>query len=772
MNRLTTFLGRFCVLAALIAAPWANVGADAKNFRILLYLTLASGIFAFVSLWTTPRRERRTNSYFGTLATAIPLALGLGLAVAQFLPLSDATLARVSPRVLELKAELLPPDFDEASDVPTLDAFADSEFQAPAPLDETKEAALREALSDPFSFDAEAPLDLQSATAVDAAVERAFLPADAPARNAWGRSISVYPLATRETTLIFGTALIFFLSAAFLFNSSASRRFLWSAVALNGLAVALFCLAGRANPAIFENEAVVDWLTEKRFTPFERLFVDDAGASTLETDENSLPLKGRYGMYVNKNAAGGYLVLCFAAALGPVVLAFLKTARVLDKERAGRNRERAEAERWSDVYQPRRGAFWKEKLGDFFDLFDRRFVVWSCVAGLILGAIFASLSRGASVAAFVGLLGTLIVLAFRKEGRRYWPAAVALGAVALTFVVWTGLAQRVDARMATLVEEDVETGETAVKSDSRWENWRAAAQTSRDYPWFGSGLGTYYIANYRNDEVLKFGKLFYYAENSFVQTRLEMGRVGVLLYVLTYVALFGCVGRLLVGKRSRETLAVGCVGICLIIGQFLASTGDFGIYLPANLFLFAALCGSCVARKNVRKWEKLEAALASASTRPQAVREERRATRRERGGAAVASALLLGVLLGAPWALRENADAVERTRLLDAQNEIKSSIAKVESPERPQDETFFFALPASATVDATLDDLRAFLERRDDSYKARAAAAYLEQARFRIEQFETLREAEEEATDEELWAQTAPEYWEASLRHYRRLGFD
>ncbi len=91
MNRLTTFLGRFCVLAALIAAPWANVGVDARNFRVLLYLALASGIFAFVSLWTTPRRERRTNSYWGTLATAIPLALGLALGVAQVLPLSDAT---------------------------------------------------------------------------------------------------------------------------------------------------------------------------------------------------------------------------------------------------------------------------------------------------------------------------------------------------------------------------------------------------------------------------------------------------------------------------------------------------------------------------------------------------------------------------------------------------------------------------------------------------------------------------------------------------------
>ncbi|MBR4103211.1 MAG: hypothetical protein IKK39_03990, partial [Thermoguttaceae bacterium] len=93
MNRLTTFLGRFCVLAALIAAPWANAGADARNFRILLYLALASGICAFIALWTTPRRERRTNSYFGTLATAIPLTLGLALAVVQLLPLSDETLA-------------------------------------------------------------------------------------------------------------------------------------------------------------------------------------------------------------------------------------------------------------------------------------------------------------------------------------------------------------------------------------------------------------------------------------------------------------------------------------------------------------------------------------------------------------------------------------------------------------------------------------------------------------------------------------------------------
>ena len=771
MNRLTTFLGRFCVLAALIAAPWANAGVDARNFRILLYLTLAGGIFTFVSLWTTPRRERRTNSYFGTLATAVPLALGLGLAVAQICPLSEETLERVSPRVLELKAELTPPDFDDVPETPPLDAFADPEFRAPDMLDEAEETALRESLSEPFPFDPEAPLDLQSATAVDAAVERAFLPADAPARTAWGRTISVYPLATRQALLNFGAALIIFLSAAILFNTNASRRFLWSAVALNGLAVALFCLAGRANPAIFENEAVADWLGEKRFTPFERLFVDVESVRPAEANKEIVATEARYGMYVCKNAAAGYLVLCLSAALGLAASAFLKTARVLDKERAERKRERAEEERWSDVYQIRRDAFWKRALGDFFDLFDRRFVAWSCVAGLIFGAIFASLSRGASVAAFVGFVGALSVLAARKEGRRYWPALAAMGAVGLALVVWTGLAQRVDARMATLVEEDVETGETAVESDSRWENWRAAAETSREYPWFGSGLGTYSIANYYNDEALKFGGLFYYAENSFVQTRLEMGNVGVLLYVLTYVALLISVGRLLVGKRSRETLAIGCGGICLILGQFIASTGDFGIYFSANLFLFAALCGSCVARKNVRKWEKLETARAKAETRSQAVRDERRATRRELVGAAATSALLLGAALGGRWALSENADAVERTRLLERRDEIKRSIKNFDLAARGKGDEFC-ALPSSGTLDVLIDETRLFVERRDDSYEVRAALAYLELARFRIVQFEIGREAEPTATDQELWARTAPENLEAGLRHYRRLGLN
>lgn len=772
MNRLTTFLGRFCVLAALIASPWANVGVDARNFRVFLYLALASGVFALVSLWTTPRRERRTNSYFGTLATAIPLTLGLALAVAQILPTSAETLARLSPRVLELKAELLPPDFDEAPDAPALDAFADPEFRAPAWLDEAKEAALREALSEPFPFDAEAPLDLQSATAVDAAVERAFLPADAPARNAWGRTLSVYPLATRQMILVFGTALIIFFSAAILFNTTASRRFLWSAVALNGLAVALFCLAGRANPAIFENEAVADWLGEKRFTPLERLFVDVESVRPAEANKEIVATKARYGMYVCKNAAAGYLVLCLATALGLAVSAFLKTARLLEKERAERKRERAEEERWSDVYEIRRDAFWKRTLGDFFDLFDRRFVAWSCVAGVIFGAIFASLSRGASVAAFVGFVGALIVLAIRKEGRRYWPAVAAVGAVGLALVVWTGLAQRVDARMATLVEEDFETGETAVEGDPRWDNWRAAAETSREYPWLGSGLGTYSIANYANDEALQRGALFYYAENSFVQTRLEMGNVGVLLYVLTYVALLISVGRALVGKRSRETLAVGCGGLCLILGQFVASMGDFGIYFSANLFLFAALCGSCVARKNVRQWEKWEAARAKAETRARAVREEGRAARREAIGAAATSALLLVVLLGGRWALSENADAVERTRLLDGRDEIKRLVKNVDSATLSNDKDLFFALPSSGTLDVLIDETRSFVDRRDDSYEVRAALAYLELTRFRVVRFEALREAEPTATDQELWARTAPEYWEAALRHYRRLGFD
>ncbi|MBR4834210.1 MAG: O-antigen ligase family protein, partial [Thermoguttaceae bacterium] len=639
----------------------------------------------------------------------------------------------VSPRVLELKAELLPPD---AADVPPLEAFADPAFRAPDLLAPERETALRETLGEPIPFDEAAPFDLQSAAAVDAAVEEAFLPDDAPARNAWGRTISVYPLRTRSELLHFGAAAVFFLAAAVLFNSSGSRRFLWRTVAMNGLTVALFCLAGRANPDIFKNELVAALRPE------------------------NVEVGRGYGMFVNKNNAAGYLVLCLAAAIGPVVSAFLRTARSLEKERAERKRERAaEKKRGRDAYETRREAAWKRILGDLFDLFDRRFVSWACVAGMIFAAILASLSRGGAVASLVALTAVLAVLAVRKEGRLYWPAVAATAAVALGLVAWTGLAQRVDARMATLVEEDAETGETAVESDARWANWEGAALTRRDYPWFGSGLGTYYLANYRNDEALRFGGLFYYAENSWIQTRLETGRVGAFLFVATYLSLLFFVGRLLVGRRSLDTLAVGCVGLCLIIGQFLASMGDFGIYLPSNLLLFAALGGSCVARKDARRWEKLEAAQANASNsaaRERAVREIRRSTRREFFGATALSALLLAGLLGGRWALAENADAVERDRLLT-----EATIPDVEIPRLSVE-----------SLAERIAALRSFVERRDDSYEVRAKIAYLELLKFRTRYMEPLRDAEPTLTDEILWERTHPIYWAAELRRYRRAGLE
>lgn len=733
MNKWTTFLGRGCALAALVVAPWANAGADPKSFRVLLILTLASGILAFVSLWTTPRRVRRTNVYVGTLATALPLALGIALVALQLVPLSEETLARVSPRILELKAELLPPD---GFDAPPLDAFADPEFRAPEPLSPEREAALRETLSEPVPFDAETPFDLQSATAVDAAVEKAFLPEDSSARNAWGRTISVYPFATLEAFLPFGAAALLFLSSAILFDTRGSRSALWRTVAANGLAVALFCLVGRVNPDIYRNETLLAWLGDERFNRF-----------------------GRYGMFVNKNNAAGYLVLCLAAAFGPAVSAFLHTAASLDKERAVRKRDEVEQERWSDAYEMRREPIWTRILGDFFDIFDRRFVSWTLVVGVIYASILASLSRGGAIAATVAAATVLGVLVVRKEGRRYWPAVAATAAIASAFVAWSGMTQKIDSRMSTLVEADSETGKNGVESDLRWGNWRGAAETWRDYPWFGSGLGTYHLANYRNDEALKRGGLFYYAENSWIQTRLEMGRVGSFLFVATYLTLLFFIGRSLVGRRSRETLAVGCVGICLVIGQFLASMGDFGIYLPSNILLFAALCGSCVARKDRRHWEKMEAAQAdsaSAETRERAVREIRRATRREFIGALIASALLLAGLLGGRAALAENADAIERERLL--------AEATFWDDELPY--------VSAGTLEARLAALRSFIERRDDCYDVRVACARLELALFRARCMEVLRAEETTATDEELWAQARPEYWTASLRHYRRLGFE
>lgn len=728
IDKLLKLLGQFCVLCLIVAGPWRNGGYEPAVLRWFLYLIFGSGVLALATLWTTPSRERQKFSYFPTIIISIPPFLGLVLACLQICPFSEKTLEILSPHTLELKRVLLPKNLNVSlAQLSTLD----SDETLRKTLQDSEEFVLaRDFLAKTFPWNDSDYFDLERAMIVDQALENEYLSLEGRSQNStWGNCISVYPLATKKNMPLFWGALILLFSVSILFNTPESRKLLFKTIVFTGLLFALLCIAMISNP-----KAV--------------------STGFLENIWDKYFIYGQFGTYVNKNAAGGYLVLAFATCLFLVVREFLQSVFWVNKERKERQEEECTASR-ENIYDVKTEARWKVALGDLFDLFNRKLTIGLTAAVVLISTIFMSMSRGAAVSASVATVLCCALLMGKKDVWRYWHVIVAAIMLSIGVISAYNMNEKVDKRMSTLVKEN-EEGETAFESDSRWNNWRGALDSSKDYRWLGSGLGTYFLSNSSNDVALKNCYLFYYAENVFVQTFLEMGRIGLCLIIIEYLLLFIVLGRFILGRHSNDAFSISVAAVTLITGQVLAACGDFGNYLPANLFLFVILCGCVLGRQNKKLWEDLSSSLAKTRTSSEAAKKMELLKLKGRIGLVVTSICLIGSLSASVWMFKENSASITRWKLHE------------ESQLSPEE----CAYMTSGSLNGIVKDFEEYLAVRDDSYEVRSDLALVRTLQYQLSVLKALKTTRPESNEIDLWPNTAPDLLLDALAKYQAIGFD
>ncbi len=700
-------VGRICVLGILFLGSWRNGAFEPSYLRWLLYLVVGAAVSAILSLWFSPHRFRKQNNYWPGLIVSIPLTLALGLGLFQITPLSRELMENLSPYVLQLKDICLPSQEEWISNQQGVDIPSTNDS---APMGEDSGILEHARL-----------LDDELSENLSSAHPRAAV-------QDWGETISIYPMATRQNLPTFWAAFLLFSSVVILFNTAKARAFLLSMVTIQGVVFALICIALRSNPDLIDIKALNLWWLENNVATF--------------------------GTYVNKNAAAGYLVLCLGASLYFVAFEVALAAKRERDERQNRRVEEELAHATAGVYEFSRDANWKRWLGDFFNIFGKKLGLSLAVSGLLFASICASLSRGATIAAFVVIAFVILgILLIHKEVRRLWfiPAAILL--VALGTLVAVSKHEDVDERMSTLVEVD-ESGKTAIESDLRWDNWKSAFKTSSSYPWFGSGLGTYSLANYTNDQMTKEGKLFYFAENTFVQTLLEMGRLGLILLLTAYLLLAWLIARNLRGRHSNATRAFASSGIAVLVGQMISSLSDFGIYLPANLLLFSMLCGVFVARQGKSESVKLRKSGGSQEVIHKLLEREKKVERNERIGLVVISLQVVLLVCGSRWFFKENADYITRRDLMRTASFSDEQIAYMK-PE---------------SLDSIIEDFQTFISGRDDCFEIRMRLANLQLARFRLGYKALLMNEEPSGDENELWNRTQPDLYLRTFLDYQSCG--
>ncbi|MDO4587769.1 MAG: O-antigen ligase family protein [Planctomycetia bacterium] len=495
------FLGRTTLLITLLLAPWLKGGLEYSNQVYLYYGILASCSFAILCLFA----ERRHSTFFQSSwlfeVSMIPLLLGILFGFFQLLPLPATVLQAISPHKIELCHELV-------SSGESLDTKWEKNVLTQSEIDKIPQ---------------------------------------------WSNQISVCSSETREQLALLILAVSAFLIAGILFDTEDSRRWFWIFLVGNGLLLALFCIATRANDAISFYSAESDY----------------------------------FGPFFNKNNGAGYLCLCFGAAFS-----FLTESCLIHKNRVSLQNHSYKRSNPHFVKKLNVLLINLEKISRLTEkmvqlIKQSFFPLLTC--GIIFAAILASLSRGSSLAVIFGFLFGLVILIYKKNVRYGYLVSVLL-LIILGFLFCAGLNDSIRKRIATLLLSDVNSN--ALMIDGRWKLWDGTIQTIKDFQSCGAGLGTYYLANRKNDPFLHFGSIGYNAENQWLETIVNAGYFGLFLAVWEFLLILITAFLLIKRTKKDSIFALGTGIIVLLISQAISGTFDFGLYLPANILLFAVLCGS------------------------------------------------------------------------------------------------------------------------------------------------------------------------------------
>jgi len=254
------------------------------------------------------------------------------------------------------------------------------------------------------------------------------------------------------------------------------------------------------------------------------------------------------GTFLNPNYFAGYLLMVIPLSVGYLF-----------------SRESLERVRYSG---------WRHRLSS---IDGKTLFLGFCIIVMILALLFSASRMGISS---LLLSFTLLALLFRSPSRRerFSRTSILILGLALLWAAWIGL-DAVISRFFTSSED----------FKGRWVFWVNTFQIFRDFPIFGSGLGTFtwIFPMYRSDHLIGMAT---HAENDYLQLASEVGLVGVvllliLLVFLSYKTVFGI--RLLSHREPERYIGIG--SLVGILALMLHSVVERNIQVPSNAFLYTIL---------------------------------------------------------------------------------------------------------------------------------------------------------------------------------------
>jgi O-antigen ligase len=201
---------------------------------------------------------------------------------------------------------------------------------------------------------------------------------------------------------------------------------------------------------------------------------------------------------------------------------------------------------------------------------------------MLLGVIFSQ-SRMGILSVVTSLLVMTALLIWGGGGKGVFKLISIILIIGTLGGMWLGIEPLIK-RFSLLPEE-------ITPEISRVVLWEDTIQLVRDFPLWGSGLGTYrYI--FPKYKSTKIQATYYHAHNDYLELLAETGMIG-------FLTVMGLVGYLLVQvtikwRRRKNPYVKGMVlgGIGSLVAQLFHSLADFNMHIPANVLLVSVIIGT------------------------------------------------------------------------------------------------------------------------------------------------------------------------------------
>jgi O-antigen ligase len=254
---------------------------------------------------------------------------------------------------------------------------------------------------------------------------------------------------------------------------------------------------------------------------------------------------------------------------------------------------------------------WRERLYNWMSLLLSGKAMLRIALVIMVVGLVASRSRMGNTAFFASLLivGTLTII-FMNFGSYSNAKSTGLMQSTLIFIVSlilldviiiggvVGLekvAQRIEHTNLEMRDDFIKTlsnQQVAPESEESVELRTLAARASlgivRNFPWFGTGGGTFYLAFQHYRPVENYG--FYdHAHNDFVEIASETGLSGFLLMAVIVLHSMWQSMKLLMNGREQLSRGMAFASLMGMTSLLLHSMVDFNLQIPANAMLFLIL---------------------------------------------------------------------------------------------------------------------------------------------------------------------------------------